>query len=193
VLEVLDNRLGQAAAAGLLLVAAVTILVAVYAHDGSDGDHGVAASHAAQPAGRFTDARAGYRLRHPSDWIQRTGRGGSVELASPDGSVALAISSPTAGRIPVTVTRAGIAQLGRAYRPARVLSRTGGKLGPLPARTIELSGRAKGRPVRALLAVAASRYRTYTAQVTTQLRPSGRRLREAQAILASLRFSRPRR
>ena len=58
-------------------------------------------------------------------------------------------------------------------------------------RSVELTGREDGKPVRALVVVASTDYRTYAVTLLSGANPSRRRLNEARRILGTMRFGKP--
>jgi hypothetical protein len=134
----------------------------------------------------------GMGFAHPTSW-QRTVRGRVIGLRAPDGSVLLSFSSPVGKPAPRDVKAAAERQLRDRFAPATIVREGPGRLGNRVVSSFELKGRSKEGPVRALVLVEATNYRTYVVTVLTGAKPSRRRLGEAREIIATVRFGKPRR
>ncbi len=142
--------------------------------------------------GRSTDLPVlGVRVAKPAGW-KLTQQSGVAKLSTDDGTVSLAVSNAGEPNQQKEVRRFEQAELLRLFKPARVIGRQRGKVGPLPALSTEITGTTKqGRQLRILTTAATTEHRTYSVQVFSTLRPPPRRLLEVQAILRSFRFSKP--
>ena len=132
----------------------------------------------------------GMAFSHPSSWTREID-GRVIRLRSPDGSANLTFASPVPGRQPARVKEALERGLRRTLAPARVVGEGPGKLGNRDVTSFEVSGRARGRTVRALGIVDSTPFRTYTVTVVTPARPSRVRLQEVRAILQTVRLTEP--
>lgn len=128
---------------------------------------------------------------HPTSW-KRTVSNRIISLRAPDGSVLVFLSSPVAGAEPRRVKAEAERQLRKEFAPAKIVREGPGRLGNREAASFELNGRDASGPVRALVLVEDTLYRTYAVTVLTGAKPSRRRLGEARQIIASVRFSEPR-
>jgi len=150
---------------------------------------------AAAPASRIARVSVpplGFAFSYPRTW-KRTVDGRAIRLRSPEGSVLLTVSSPVTGQQPARVRDALRQQLRQRLAPTQLLREGKGMLGRRMAATFELTGRSgDGDRVRALGVVASTPSRTYAVTLITSAAPSRRRLQEAQAVLASVRLTKPR-
>jgi hypothetical protein len=179
------RRLGGAVL--LLAGVAVALAVIVPALSGDDED----GARSAGPAVRVASVPSlGLAFAYPRSWDTRAD-GRVLRSRSPEGSAILTLASPVSGRQSPRVEAALVQTLRSRYAPARVLRRGLGRLGGRRARSVELSGRAQGRPVRALTLVTSTQYRTYAVTLLTSARPSRRRLTQVAGILRTLRLSKP--
>jgi hypothetical protein len=128
---------------------------------------------------------------HPTSWT-RTVRKRIISLRAPGGSVLVFFSSPVANAEPRRVKAAAERQLRKQFAPAQIVREGPGRLGNREASSFELKGRDPSGPVRALVLVEDTPYRTYAVTVLTGANPSRNRLGEARQIIASVRFSKPR-
>ncbi len=137
-----------------------------------------------------TFPRLGISLGLPTGW-KTSFRGSVLTAVSRDETVSVALSDaggPDAGR---RVRRADRNELARLFK-AGELSRQRANVGTASTVVTELVGRAKNRrPIRILSMGASSRFRTYSIQVFTVLRPANRRVAELRALLASVRYREP--
>lgn len=133
----------------------------------------------------------GVRVARPAGW-ELTQRSGVAKLSAEDGTVSLAVSDAGGPNQQQKVRRFEQAELLRLFKPAQVIGRQRGKVGPLPALSTEIAGTTKERrPLRILTTAVTTEYRTYSVQVFSTLRPPPAHLTEVQAILRSFRFSKP--
>jgi hypothetical protein len=134
--------------------------------------------------------RLGLALGVPDGWRTRF-RQGIVNAASPDDSVSVAMSlagDPASGP---SVRRSDRRQLTQLFK-ARELGRRRASVGGAPTIVTELAGRtSKGRRIHILSMGPSSRWQTYSIQVFTVPRPTGPRLAELRAVLASISYRRP--
>lgn len=135
--------------------------------------------------------RLGLTLGVPAGWKTRF-RQGVVNVASPDDSVSVALSlagGPAAGP---SQRRADRRELTRLFK-ARELARRRANVGGATTVVTELAGRtSKGRRIHILSMGPSSRWQTYSIQVFTVPRPTGPRLAELRAVLASVGYRQPR-
>jgi len=140
---------------------------------------------------KVTDRRLAVQLSYPLTWERRS-KDGVTRLKSPDGSMTIAIASPTGPGKARQVRSDTERALREAYGPARVVARDRGRLSRQPALATEFAATSRrGDPLRILSVVASSGYRTYTMALFSGPRPDPRRYAEAQMILRSLHFIRP--
>jgi len=135
--------------------------------------------------------RLGLSLSMPKGW-KPTVRQGVFNARSRDNRVSVAISAAggpgDARKVRVNDRR----ELKRLFR-ARQLNQRPGRVGPARTVVTEFLGRTrKGQQIRILSMGASSRWRTYSVQVFTALRPTSARVVELSTLIASVRFSRPR-
>ncbi|HYF25773.1 MAG TPA: hypothetical protein VD931_08560 [Baekduia sp.] len=183
------SSLALLGAGGLLVVAAAAALV--LGLTGAGGDDDPPAGRAA-PAGKLLDsARFGIRLRHPDSWRRRPG-GRAIRLVSGDRRVGLTITT-AAARPAVAEVRPQLERsVLRTLDGARVIDRGAGRVGGRPARLTAIRARNERREVVDALAITvASRYRTYAIVAFGSPAAAQAVLREARAVLDSVRFRRP--
>ena len=176
------RRIGGAALvlAGLA-VAGVVLWSAVRSDDGG----------AREPEVRLVSVpQLGYAFAHPRTW-RRTVSGAVIRLRSPDGSTVMTFSSPVAGAEPRRVKAAIRRALKSELEQVTVLRDGPGRLGDRTVESLELSGFASSRRIRALALVEDTPHRTYAITILTPRRPSAKRLAEVAEILDSVQFSRP--
>ena len=176
------RRLGGA----VLLLAGIVVAVVVL-WPGGGGDR---AATKKLPVRFVSVPPLGLGFVHPTSW-QRSVRKRIIALRAPGGSVLVFFSSPVAGAEPRRVKAEAERQLRKEFAPATIVHDGPGRLGNREAASFELKGRDKSGPVRALVLVEDTRYRTYAVTVLTGAEPSRRRLGEARQIIASVRFSKP--
>lgn len=145
-----------------------------------------------QPADRTVLVpQLGLAFVHPGSWPRQIDRR-VIRIRSPEGSVTMTFSSPTAGREPARVRTALERGLRRSLEGDRLVADGPGMLGGRDVTSFEMAGRNQADgPVRALGIVESTPFRTYAVTVITPAQPSRVRLREVQEILASVRFSEP--
>lgn len=134
--------------------------------------------------------KLGIALNLPKGW--RTSFRGSVLTAvSRDETVSVALSVAGAADAGQRVRRSDRAQLARLFR-AREIGRNRAEVGTATTIVTELLGRARNRrPVRILSMGPSSRWRTYSVQSFTVLRPTAVRIAELRTLLASVRYRQP--
>lgn len=185
---------GQLVAFVGVLCAGVLIGWVFFRDDGPPAPAGTTAT-LDQRALLDTDRRAyprlGVTLSLPKGWRTRFRRG-VLNAASGDGRVSVAISAAGLAGDAKKVRRSDRRELARLFE-ARELGRRRGALGPESTIVTEFVGRTRKRqPIRILSMGASSRWRTYSVQVFTVLRPSPDRLVELSTLIASVRFVQPR-
>jgi hypothetical protein len=132
----------------------------------------------------------GIGFAHPTSWKRKVSKA-VIGVRSPEGSVVVFFSSPVAGPAIDEVRSGAKKELLRQFAPARIVSETDEPLGQRNVPAFELLGKDKGKAVRALEMVDATKYRTYAVTVVTSARPSRARLKEARAIISTVRFGKP--
>ncbi len=179
---------------GAVLVLAGIGIAAVVLLSGSDSDEGQGGrgrvSDAARKVRLVSVPPLGFAFAHPTNW-RRTVAGRVIRLRAPDGTAVMTFASPAAGDREVALAGEVERVLAQQLAPARVVRRAAARLGGHSGRSIELVGGRETARVRALAVVAASGFRTYAVTLITPERPSRRRLAQADAILATVAFSRP--
>ena len=136
--------------------------------------------------------KLGLTLDLPKGW-KTSFRGSVLTAVSRDEtvSVALSIAGGAGTRIGRRVRRTDRTELARLFR-AREIGRNRAKVGTATTIVTELLGRARnGRPIRILSMGPSSRWRTYSVQSFTVLRPTAVRIAELRTLLASVRYRRP--
>ena len=134
--------------------------------------------------------RLGMSLSVPKGW-QTTVRQGVFNASSGDKRVSVAISAAGGPGDTTKVRDADRQQLKRLFR-ARERNRRPGRVGPAKTIITELAGRTrKGQRINILSMGASSRWRTYSVQVFTALRPTPARVVELSTLVASVRFRKP--
>jgi hypothetical protein len=175
------RRLGGA----VLLLAGVVVAVVVIATGGDDTPE-----RKPLPARIVSVPPLGLGFAHPTSWRRKVDKQ-VIGLRSPEGSVVVFFSSPVA-RPAVTQVLAGAKrELLKQFAPAKIVSQGRQNLGLRDVRSFELRGKDNGKVVRALELVDSTPYRTYAVTVVTGAKPSAKRLREARAIISTVRFTRP--
>jgi hypothetical protein len=176
------RRLGGA----VLLLAGIAVAAVVLWPGGNDGP----------PAPKKLPARfvsvppLGMVFAHPTSW-KRTVRKRVIGLRAPGGSVLVFFSSPVAKPAVQRVKAEAERQLRKQFAPAKIVHEGRERLGARKVPSFELRGRDKSGPVRALVLVDSTAYRTYAVTVLTGAKPSRRRLGEARAIISTVRFGKP--
>ncbi len=177
------RRLGGALfVLGGVLVAAVVL--------GPFGDPEPSGKPKIQPVRLVSVPQLGIAFAHPRTW-SRSVSGRVIRLSGPDRTATLTIASPIAGRHTQQGKDDLEAALRRRLRPAKIVRDGPAKIGRRPATSFELTGTSAGKPIRMLVLVGSSRYRTYAITLLTPRRPSAKRLAEAQQILATVRLPKP--
>jgi hypothetical protein len=134
----------------------------------------------------------GVRLGRPPGW-RASVQHRVIKLLSPDQSMSLGISAPSPPNQAKQLRRFDKAQLVKLFKPAKVIGRTRGKIGPVAVLTSEIEGtNQRHQRIRILTTAASSAFRTYSIEAFSAPTPPALRLAELQAILRSFRFFRPR-
>jgi len=135
--------------------------------------------------------KLGITLDLPRGWKTEF-RKSVLTAASRDETVSVALSAAGGSDDGQRVRGGDRKQLARLFK-ARELSRNRAKVGTATTIVTELIGRARNRrPIRILSMGPSSRWRTYSIQAFTVLRPTARRIAELRALLASVRYRQPR-
>lgn len=135
--------------------------------------------------------KLGITLDLPKRWTTSF-RGSVLTAVSRDNTVSIALSVAGGADAGQRVRRADRTQLARLFK-ARELSRSRAKVGTETTIVTELIGRARNRrPIRILSMGPSSRWRTYSIQAFTVLRPGTLRVAELRTLLASVRYREPR-
>jgi len=148
---------------------------------------------AGQPVAAFERVypKLGITLDLPKGW-KTSFRRSVLTAVAQDETVSFALSAAGGGGEGPRVRRSDRNQLARLFN-ARELSRNRAKIGTATTIVTELVGRSRnGRPIRILSLGASSRWRTYSIQSFTVLRPPARRLAELRTLTTSVRFRQPR-
>ena len=132
----------------------------------------------------------GMGFAHPTSWKRKVSKA-VIAVRSPDGSIVVFFSSPLARPAVDEVKDGAKQELLRQFKPAKIVHEGNEPLGRRSVPSFELLGKDKGKPIRALEMVDASPYRTYAVTVVTKEHPSGKYLKEARAIIGTVRFSKP--
>jgi hypothetical protein len=178
------RRLGGA----VLLLVGIAIAAFVLWPGGGDDDRSAVKK---LPVRFVSVPPLGLGFVHPTSWT-RTVNKRVISLRAPGGSVLVFFSSPVANAEPRRVKDEAERQLRKQLAPAQILRDGPARLGNREASSFELTGRDSSGPVRALVLVEDTPYRTYAVTMLTGAHPSRRRLTEARQIIASVRFSEPR-
>ncbi len=134
----------------------------------------------------------GIGFAHPREW-KRTVSGETLRVTSPDGSLVLIFSSPFDRPGAQFAQHEARTTLLERFAPAKVVSERRAPLGRMGmVRSFELTGEREHRLVRALVYTTATQWRTYVVTMLTGENPSARRLAEANRILDTVSFSKPR-
>jgi hypothetical protein len=178
------RRLGGA----VLLLAGIVVAVVVF---WPGGDAKPAASKKRTlPARIVSVPPLGLGFAHPTSWKRKVSKQ-VIGLRSPDGTIVVFLSSPAARPATAAVLAGARKELLKRFKPAQIVNEGREPLGARSVPSFELSGRDKGKVVRVLEMVDSSPFRTYAVTVVTGAKPSRSRLREARAIVATVRFSKP--
>jgi hypothetical protein len=132
----------------------------------------------------------GLGFAHPTNWKRKVTKQ-VIGLRSPDGSILVFFSSPLSRPAVAKVRSEAKTELLAQFKPATIVNETRQPLGLRSVPSFELRGRDKGKIVRALEMVDSTPYRTYAVTVVTGPKPSRLYLREARAIIGTVRFSKP--
>ena len=176
------RRLGGAV---LVLVGIVVAMIALWPEDEK-----TSSGPAKLPVRFVSVPPLGLGFAHPTTW-QRTVSKRVIALRSPERSIVMFFASPVAGPAVRLVKDEAERELRKQFAPMRKVRDGRQRLGLRSVPSFEFRGRDNGKPVRGLVLVASTRYRTYAVTVLTGEKPSGRRLREAREITATVRFSKP--
>jgi hypothetical protein len=134
----------------------------------------------------------GIGFAHPREW-KRTVSGETLRVTSPDGSLVLIFSSPFDRPGAQFAQHEARTTLLERFAPAKIVSERRAPLGRMGmVRTFELTGERAHRLIRALVYVTATQWRTYVVTMLTGENPSARLLTEANRILDTVSFSKPR-
>jgi hypothetical protein len=178
------RRLGGA----VLLLAGIAVAAVVLWPGG--GDDNTASAPKKLPVRFVSVPPLGLGFAHPTSW-SRSVRNRIIGLRAPGGSVLVFFSSPVAKPQVRRVKTEAQRQLRKQFAPAKIVREGPGRLGDREATSFELKGRDKSGPVRALVLVASTAYRTYAVTVLTGAKPSRRRLGEERGIIATVRLGKP--
>lgn len=163
---------------------------------GNDDDNGqpVAGTSTQQvriDVDRRTYKQFGITFGRPKGWSASVRRG-VLNASSPDSTISVAISAAGASGKEQEVRASDRKELKRLFK-AKEVSRRRTSVGTAPTLVTELTGtQSKGRRIRILSMGLSSPWQTYSVQVFTAPQPSSRRLLELRALLASVRYSKPR-
>ena len=127
---------------------------------------------------------------HPTSWKRKVTKA-VIGLRSPEGSIVVFFSSPTARPARDEVRAGARKQLLKEFAPAKIVNEGTEQLGARKVPSFELRGKEKGKTVRVLELVDETKYRTYAVTIVTSANPSRRRLQEARAIISTVRFTKP--
>ena len=179
----------------VLLLAGIILAVLVLWPQGHGGQSSVTRTVPGSQAKRLpirivSVPALGLAFAHPTSWT-RTVEGQVFNLRSPDGSVQVIISSPLARPAQSEAKAAAKSDLLAQFAPATVVRDGPESLGGRQVASFEISGRQSAKPVRALVLVGSTDYRTYVVTLLTGQHPSASRLRQARRILATVRFGKP--
>jgi hypothetical protein len=177
------RRLGGA----VLLLAGIVVAVVVL---WPGGDAKPAAKKRTLPARIVSVPPLGLGFAHPTSWKRKVSKQ-VIGLRSPDGTIVVFLSSPVARPATAAVLAGAKKELLTRFKPAKVVNEGREPLGARSVPSFELAGRDKGKVVRVLEMVDSSPFRTYAVTVVTGEKPSGSRLKEARAIIATVRFGKP--
>jgi len=134
----------------------------------------------------------GIGFAHPREW-KRAVSGETLRVTSPNGSLVLIFSSPFDRPGAEFAKHEAKTGLLKRFAPAKIVSERRAPLGRAGlVRSFELTGERDHRLVRALVYVTATQWRTYVVTMLTGENPSKRTLTEANRILDTVSFSKPR-
>ena len=175
--------------AGLLLAGVIVGMIVLW--PGGDGDKKQPRAKAKPLPVRIVSVPPlGLAFVHPKTWT-RTVSGRVISLRSADRSIEVFLSSPYAKPARDAAKSVTQTALRERFAPARVIRDAPGKLGGRTVASFELVGKDEGKPIRALVLVGSTDYRTYVVTMLTGEHPSRARLREARRILGTVRFGKP--
>jgi hypothetical protein len=176
------RRLGGA----VLLLAGVVVAVVVVLTGGDDK----APKPKPLPARIVSIPPLGLGFAHPTSWKRKVDAR-VIGLHSPEGSIVVFFSSPVDRPAVAAVLAGAKSELLKQFEPATIVHEGREPLGLRNVRSFELRGHDDGKVVHALELVDSTDYRTYAVTMVTGAKPSARRLREARAIISTVRFSKP--
>jgi hypothetical protein len=132
----------------------------------------------------------GLGFAHPTSWKRKVSKQ-VIGLRSPDGSILVFFSSPLSRPAVAAVKAQAKTELLAQFKPATIVNESRQPLGQRLVSSFELRGHDKGKVVRALEMVDSTPYRTYAVTVVTGAKPSLRLLRQARAIIGTVRLVKP--
>lgn len=186
--EMLTDALTRRRLGGAVLVLVGVVVAMIVLWPGGDDD---------KPEGpaklpvRFVQVPPlGLNFAHPTTW-KRTVSKRVIALRSPDDSTVVFFASPLARPAVDLVKDQAEAQLRRQFAPVRKVNDGRQRLGLRQVRSFEFRGRENGKPIRGLVLVDSTAFRTYVVTMLTGDKPSRGRLLEARQITATVRFSKP--
>ena len=178
------RRLGGA----VLVLAGITVAAIVLWPDGDGAQDPVKPL----PVRIVSIPPLGIGFAHPRTW-KRTISGETLRVTSPDGSLVLIFSSPFDRPGAQFAQHEARTTLLKRFAPAKIVSERRAPLGRMGlVRSFELTGERDKNLIRALVYVTATHWRTYVVTMLTGENPSKRRLTEANRILDTVSFSKPR-
>jgi len=179
------RRAALMAVVGVVIGIPLTLLISG-GDDEGDSAVGTRAEPELGPAVRDRGLRAGYEL--PKGW-RRERSDGTLRLQARDGSVLVAVAAPAPAGRATEVRDDLLGSIRSTYEDVDVNRGRGRQVGGLDAMGAVVSARQPdGDPIRILVAVASGDERTYVVQVFTAPSAKPNRLRQAQALLNSLRL-----
>jgi hypothetical protein len=177
------RRLGGA----VLLLAGIAVAAVVLWPGGGDEP---AAKNDVLPIRIVSVPPLGLGFAHPTAWKRKVTKQ-VIGLRSPDGSILVFFSSPVSRPAVDVVKAQAETELLKQFKPAKIVSEQPQPLGKRTVASFELRGHDKGKTVRALEMVDSTQYRTFAVTVVTGPKPSRQLLREARAIIGTVRFTKP--
>jgi len=178
------RRAALMAIVGVVIGIPVTLLLG--GSDESEPEAITRAEPELDPAVRDRGLRARYEL--PKGWRrERSDR--TLRLQARDGSILVAVAAPAPAGRATEVRDDLLASIRSTYEDVDVNRGRGRQVGGLDAKGAVVSARQPdGDPIRILVAVATGDERTYVVEVFTAPSAKPNRLRQAQALLNSLRL-----
>lgn len=174
-----------------VLCAGVLIGWVVFRDDDAAGPAPATSTLPAVASDSRTYPRLGLVLGLPKGW-KTSFRGSVLTAASSDETVSAAFSLAGGAGDGRRVRRSDRDELARLFK-AREISRERAKVGTATTVVTELLGVARNRrPIRILSMGVSSRWRTFSIQAFTVLRPAATRIAELRTLLSSVRYRRPR-